>query len=115
MQDYIQLQDQNFSFFGINSKFVGEFSLNGPTHISGQVQGSITMSGENELSITHTGLVEGIIDCYNLEIYGKIVGEICARGRVKIYPTAIVEGTIKAKDLIVYPGARANIQGDTFE
>lgn len=115
MQDYIHLQDQNFSFFGINSRFVGEFSLQGPTHISGQVQGTINMQGENELSITHTGFIEGIIDCFNLEIYGKVVGDITAKGRVKIYPTALVEGNIKAKDLIIYPGARANIQADTLE
>ncbi len=115
MQEYINLQDQNFSFFGQSSKLIGEFNLSGPTHISGHVQGTIHMQDESELSITHTGLVEGIIDCDNLDIYGKFTGEVQARGKVKIYPTAQVEGSIKSKSLIVYPGARANIQGDTLE
>lgn len=115
MQEYINLQDQNFSFFGQSTKLIGEFQLAGPTHISGKIQGSIQMQDESELCITHTGLIEGIIECFNLDIYGKFIGEINAKGKVKIYPTAMVEGTIKSKSLIVYPGARANIQGDTLD
>ncbi|MCK5884208.1 MAG: polymer-forming cytoskeletal protein [Bacteriovoracaceae bacterium] len=113
MQDYIDLRDQKFSYFGIGSEISGTFKLVGPTHIAGPVDGTVEMLKGAELHITHTGSFIGKIICKDIEIYGKVSGEIDSSGKVKIFPTALIEGKIKAKDLVIYPGAKVNIEGMT--
>ncbi len=115
MQEYIDLRDQKFSYFGTGSEISGSFKLVGPTHIAGPVDGTIEMLKEAELSIIHSGSFVGKIICKHVEIYGKVTGEIESTGKVKIFPTAIVEGKIRANDLVIYPGAKVNIEGNTAE
>lgn len=113
MEDIINLQGQDFSFFGKQSKIIGEFNLVGPTRISADLQGELVMSDTSLLSIERAGSFTGNINCYNIDIYGEINGSLIAKGKVTIYPSAKVTGEIQAQNLIIHPGSTINITGHT--
>lgn len=111
MNSYIDLRDQDFSFLGKNSSFSGVFNLNGPTHLASQIEGEIYVKNNFELCIEQDGHIQGTIQCHDIDVYGSIEGTLESTGKVTIYPSAKVQGKIKAKDLIIYPGAVVNIDG----
>jgi cytoskeletal protein CcmA (bactofilin family) len=113
MKEYIDLRNQDFSFFGKGSKISGVFTLKGATHLAGEIEGELHVEDEAELSIDRSGHLKGTINCHNIEIFGEFEGELNSSGKVTIYPPAIICGVINARDLVVYPGAKLNIDGHT--
>ena len=113
MPDYIDIKNQDFSFLGTGSKMSGIFHLQGVTHINSSMDGEIFMEEQADLCIGKNGKFTGNITCHNLEIYGHFKGSIKASGKVTVYPPANLMGVVKAKDLVIYPGANINIDGFT--
>lgn len=113
MEEYISLQNQDFTFIGKQTSLEGEFNFFGTTHIAGSIKGTIKVISNHELVVTHTGKIEGDVFCQDLNVYGTINGNITSKKTVKIFPTACVTGQIGAKNLCIYPGARINVEGNT--
>lgn len=113
MPDYIDIQKQDFSFLGKGSKISGVFHLQGPTHMSSEIDGEIFMKDKSDLCIEKSGCFIGNITCHNLEIYGHFEGSIESSGKVTVYPPANLTGKVKTKNLVIYPGATINIDGFT--
>ena len=113
MADYINLQEQDFSFFGKGSRLKGSFNLSGSTHISSFIEGEIVMENEADLLIEKNGTIKGKVWFHNIEIYGAYEGVVKASGKVTLFPSAHVKGRIEAKELRIYPGAILNIDGHT--
>ncbi len=111
-QDFKNL---NFSLFGTQSSIEGEMILAGDTIINSNVKGTITMKNDCSLVFEREGSIEGIINCHDLEVFGKIEGTINASGTVRIRSGAFVAGVVNAKSLSVFPGATLNIDGHTLE
>ena len=115
MNESLELQEQNLSLVGKNSHFHGTFQLSGPTRLSGQLNGELTMNGEYDLVIEANGFFEGNIHCHEVEIYGNFKGTLTSPQKVTIYPSAKVNGDIQTKNLIIHPGALVNINGKTLQ
>jgi cytoskeletal protein CcmA (bactofilin family) len=113
MSEYINIQQQDFSFLGEGSTMSGKFVLRGTTRISSKIDGEISMCNEADLVIEHVGSFEGQLNCHNVEIYGNFKGVLNATGKVSIFPPAIVEGNITAKALKILPGASLNFDAHT--
>ncbi len=113
MADYIDLKEQDFSFFGRGSRLNGRFHLSGSTHVSSLIEGEIIMENNADLIIEKNGAVTGEVTCNNIEIYGNFEGMIKASGKVTLYPSAKVKGRVEATELRIYPGAVLNIDGHT--
>ena len=113
MADYIDLKEQDFSFFGRGSRLNGLFHLSGSTHVSSLIEGEIIMENNADLIIEKNGAVTGEVTCNNIEIYGNFEGMIKASGKVTLYPSAKVKGRVEATELRIYPGAVLNIDGHT--
>ena len=114
MQPSIGPESQKFSLFGKGSKIKGSFYLRGLTRLSSSVEGEIVMEDDEDLSIEREGEVNGLIKCYNLNIYGKFEGEVEAKGKVTIYPSATFSGKVNAEAISIHPGARINMEGHTL-
>ncbi len=106
---------RDFSFFGKNCHMKGHFELKGPVKIQSSLEGEIDHTGEDLLCIEPEGKINGDIRCHDVHIFGEFDGNIVARGRVTLYPTAIVSGSIQSSKLIIHPGAVLNIKGNTVE
>ena len=114
MSDIINIQDQEFSFFGEGSQIKGDFFLKGTTHLASRIEGSVEMDRETNLIIEPEGSLKGTVKCFDLELYGAFNGEIEAKGTVTIYPSAKFDGKIITKNLVVFPGATVNMTGQTL-
>ena len=114
MSDYIDLRNQDFSFWGKTSKMSGTFFLKGSTHLASEVEGELHMEEKASLTIETSGNFKGILHCHDVAIYGHFEGTLNATGRVIIYPPAILTGKINAHSLIIHPGATVNMEGHTL-
>ena len=109
----MQLDNQSFCFFGKNSKIKGDLHLEGPTHISSRIEGHIFIQEDYKLSIEPTGSIEGSLNAFDIDVYGKVHGDITAHGTLRIFPSANISGKISAKSLVIKPGATVNMIGHT--
>ena len=114
MSDYIDIQNQDFSFIGLGSKLNGDFYFNGITHLASHLKGTINMEDSSDLFFTPSANIEGKVVCHNLKIYGHFKGEIKATGTVSIFPSASFEGSIEASNLSIHPGSSVNMNGKTL-
>jgi cytoskeletal protein CcmA (bactofilin family) len=118
MEQFPQIKELEFTFFGKGSSLEGDFKLTGPTRIASKVKGEVIVNniGEessNLLSIEPEGSFEGKVHCDDLELYGHFKGEILSNGIVTIFPNAKFEGRIKAKNLIIHPGSFVEMEAHT--
>ena len=111
MDDYINLEQQDFSHFGKDSRISGIFKLAGPTMISAHLEGELIMEDNSDICIERDGHFNGKIKCSNIKIFGTFEGGLISTGKVEIFPSACITGEIKAFNLVVYPGAKLNIEG----
>jgi cytoskeletal protein CcmA (bactofilin family) len=117
MEQFPQIKELEFTFFGKGSNLEGDFRLYGPTRIASHIKGEIYVAeiedGSNLISIEPEGVFEGKITCEDLELYGQFKGEIHSTGVVSIYPNAHFEGLIKAENLIIHPGSYVEMEAHT--
>ena len=107
------IQNQTFTTIGKATVLKGNFNFVGTTHLLGNLSGEVTVEGRSKLVLEIGSMTDALLNCYDLEIYGEVTGEIKASGNVTLYPTAIVNGKIIAKSLEILPGAVVNISGHT--
>lgn len=69
--------------------------------IIGEIQSEKVVMGE-------TGKIEGVINCTDSSIKGRIEGEINVKGLLHLLSTALIKGKIKAKKMVVDEGASYN-------
>jgi cytoskeletal protein CcmA (bactofilin family) len=79
----------------------GDFHTSGDLHLDGAVEGDLRVG---LLVIGETGSVSGAIQADSVEVRGRVTGVICAR-RVKLWPTARVDGDISHTELAIEAGA----------
>ncbi len=103
-----------FTHIGQSSKLSGNLKFSGKTQIEGLIEGEIHMLMNATLILGIDSNVVGRVFCHDIDIYGEINGEIDASGKVVIYPTAKINGNIKAKSLEILPGAEVNMSGHTI-
>jgi cytoskeletal protein CcmA (bactofilin family) len=113
MDNIVSIEEQNFTLIGKNCDLSGVFKFDGATHLAGSIDGEIHVSQNSLLTFESTSKVTGKVYCSSLKIYGAVDGEIHAKGLVEIFPSGTLNGLIKAKNLIVHPGAVLNFDGHT--
>lgn len=100
---------------GAGSKVVGNFTHRGNMLLSGHLVGDIHQDengpeAENGYTavIGKTGFLEGDIHSAHAIIIGRINGSVLAKGRVEVYPGAVVCGDITYSQINVHPDAKVN-------
>ena len=83
----------------------GDITGKGDLVISGRVEGTVDLPG-NDANLEKTGFMEGGILANNVNVRGKVQGDIEARRKVTIYATGTVIGTIIAPRIQIEDGAR---------
>lgn len=94
------------AFLGEGTSFSGTLQFEGTVRLDGQFEGDV--SGSDLLIIGKTAVVRADIQVGSLVVGGQVEGNIVARGRVELLPTAQVSGTIKTSSLAVCDGAVLN-------
>ena len=83
----------------------GDITGKGDLVIGGRVEGTVDLP-ENDANLEATGYMEGGILARNVNIRGKVQGDIEARRRVTIFATGTVIGTIMAPRIQIEDGAK---------
>ncbi len=90
------------STIGENSYFNGRFFINGSLKIDGKFEGKSLQA--EQLYIGVTGRVKTNVTASSVIVEGIIVGNIVARNRVMLLPTARILGDITTPELIIQNG-----------
>jgi len=90
------------SRIGKGAKASGKLSFRGSIKIEGEAEGEI--SGD-EIIITSGAVVSARIAAARVSIAGAFSGEVVARERVELLPTARVQCTISTPSLVLAEGA----------
>lgn len=83
----------------------GDVTGKGDVFISGTVEGSVDLA-DNQVTVEGTGRVRGSIVGKQVQIEGKVVGDIEAMEKIAISSTGAVQGTIIAPRVAVEDGAK---------
>ncbi len=83
----------------------GDVTGKGDLVISGRLEGTVDLP-ENDANIEASGFMDGGILANNVNIRGKVQGDIEARRKVTIFATGAVLGTIMAPRIQIEDGAR---------
>ena len=111
----MEINDLDFCFLGKKSTFKGDIYLNGPTHIASNVEGKIIAETNSKISIEPSSIIKGSIDSYDIDIYGKVEGDVNSKGVLRLFPSAIVTGQVSARSLEIRPGAILNATSQTSD
>lgn len=116
MMEYQDIQEQDFSFLGRGSSVTGTLRLSGRTHLCSELEGEIIMDGEDSfLQIERSARIRGKIQGHHVEIHGQFEGEINCDANLEIFPPAVVKGVIRAKNLVIHPGAIVDMDCETLQ
>lgn len=83
----------------------GDVTGKGDLVISGRVEGTVDLP-DNDANIEATGFMDGGILARNVNIRGKVQGDIETRSKVTIYATGAMVGTIVAPRIQIEDGAK---------
>jgi len=74
----------------------GDVEFVGGLHVDGRVAGNVRsdQAPGTTLTVSETGSIEGGVEVPNVTLDGTVIGDIQARGKVVIGPTARVEGNV---------------------
>ncbi len=100
-----------FNVVGKGTCLRGEIQLAGPTTLAGEVNGVVR--GTDKIVLARTARVEGEIHAHDVEIHGFFSGEIRCSGTLSLRSGSEVMGVLKATNLVIYPGALVNMEGET--
>lgn len=108
-------QEVTNSTIGPNSFFTGRFHINGSLKIDGKFEGKSLQA--EQLYVGVSGKVKTNITANSVIVEGVILGNINAKNRVMLLPTAKIYGDIRTPELIIQNGVllegRCTISNDT--
>ena len=83
----------------------GDVSGKGDVFISGTIEGTVDLA-DNQVTVEGTGRVKGSVVGKQVQVEGKVVGDIEAMEKITIGSTGAVQGTIIAPRVAVEDGAK---------
>ena len=95
------------SYFGPGMQLSGEVTISEGLVIEGTFDGNVTSTDEN-LTVGKKGRVKGELRGTVVSVRGTVEGTIYGNEIVRLYPTAVVDGTVYCKRLINDDGATFN-------
>jgi cytoskeletal protein CcmA (bactofilin family) len=82
----------------------GELSGSEDLYLDGSVEGSIELK-DNRLTVGPNGRVKANINAKGVIVEGKVDGKIAASERTELRPTAVVNGDLSTRRIVIDEGA----------
>lgn len=92
---------------GAGTVVTGDLGFTGGLHLDGRIVGDVSGT-DGALTIGATGVIEGSVRVDQLVLNGAVSGDVIARERVELGPTAKVDGNVVYNVLQMAEGARVN-------
>jgi cytoskeletal protein CcmA (bactofilin family) len=94
------------SIISSGMKITGDLECAGVVKVDGRIDGSVT--GARQVLLGRGGAVHGNVIADEVVIGGIVDGAIIAAERLELQGTAVVNGDIETKSIVVLEGARIN-------
>jgi cytoskeletal protein CcmA (bactofilin family) len=98
---------RSVSYFGPGMQLSGDVTVAESLVIEGTFDGNVTSTDEN-LTVGKKGRVKGELHGIVVSVRGTVEGKIYGDKVVRLYPTAVVDGTVYCERLIIDDGATFN-------
>lgn len=89
------------------TRFIGDIEAQGGFRIDGQVEGNLKTPGR--VVIGKDGVLDGVLQCQQADIEGKITGKLIVSDLLILKATARISGEAEVGKLAVEPGAIFNV------
>jgi cytoskeletal protein CcmA (bactofilin family) len=99
-----EVRTRSVSVIGPTLKFKGELTANEDLIIEGQIEGKIAHQEKN-LTVGKSGRVKADIHAKEIEIQGRVDGDIRGDDIVKLAKSAVVQGNIHCGRIVMEDGA----------
>lgn len=97
------------TLIGAGTTVSGNLAFRGRLHLDGVIEGDVSgEAGASMLAIGVDGVIEGAVQVDELVLNGSVRGDVLARERVELGPTARVDGNVAYKVLQMSAGACVN-------
>lgn len=94
--------DEISGFLDRGTQLTGELQFSGTLRIDGTFHGSITTA--DVLVVGEHASIHGDIRAGEVEVHGRVSGNIEAKRRLEIYTTGRVHADLRTPQLVVHPG-----------
>lgn len=94
------------SIIAAGMRIVGDVETNGTIKIDGRVEGSVL--GARQVMLGRHGAIHGNLHAGEVVIGGLVDGAIAADERLELQASAVVNGDIDTRSIVVLEGARIN-------
>jgi cytoskeletal protein CcmA (bactofilin family) len=95
--------DKILTVIGKDTLISGTLQGKGPVRIDGQVEGEVNIDGD--IIIGEGAVIRAQVKGQNIQVAGKITGNIEATGKLELFSSGNVEGDVKVNSLQVADGA----------
>lgn len=92
--------------FGEGTIITGEIKSKGDIRIDGTIEGAV--QSEAKLVVGPSGKIDGDVQCKSADVSGKVYGRLVVDDLLFLKSSALIEGDIIAKKLVVEAGAQFN-------
>ena len=98
------------TLIGTGTTVTGDLAFRGGLHLDGRIVGDVTgeAGAASKLTIGGDGVIEGAVLVDELVLGGRVQGDVTAREKVELGPSAQVDGNVTYKVLQMAAGARVN-------
>lgn len=98
--------EASLSIIAAGMRITGDVETSGTLKIDGRIDGSVT--GARQLLLGRGGAIHGNVRAGEVVIGGVVDGAITADERLELQGTAVVNGDIDTRSILVLEGARIN-------
>ena len=95
--------DKILTVIGSETAITGTLHGSVPIRVDGKVEGEINI--DNDIIIGEGAVIQAKIKGRNIQVAGKVIGDIEAAGKLEIMATGFVEGNVSVNTLQVADGA----------
>ena len=84
------------TLIGAGTRVTGDIAFRGGMHVDGEVRGNVVgqTEGATLCSLAGNGRIEGSVEASEVIVNGTVEGDVIARDRVELGPTARVTGNV---------------------
>ena len=98
--------NERMSVFGPTLRFKGELKAQEDIKIEGRIEG--TIHHQQRIVVGAKGEVVATVNAAQIDVDGKVVGDMSAKKSIKVNQSAVVRGNIRAPSVSITEGANFN-------
>jgi cytoskeletal protein CcmA (bactofilin family) len=106
-EDYwMSTSNERISVFGPTLRFKGELKAQEDIRIEGRIEGSI--HHQQKVVVGQKGEVVATVNAAQIDVDGKVQGDMSAKKSIKVSQSAVVRGNLRAPSVSITEGANFN-------